>query len=151
MAVNINIPSNDGKRRKRKGVYMSATDNGGTIGLVRKCFPFVLTIMIWLTVIGATISGAVAARNFYVVKNTVKNISYGHRGSSSTSYNGNDGEKMSYTIGGGAVGLIGGLFAAVWMYGYFATILKMNENLQYLVDKEKEKMLNEWRERNKGV
>ena len=94
-----------------------------TIGIVRYCFPWVFSVSFWLLVIGSIIAGV----NFSRI------ISIGL----------NEDLKTLAPLVGGLLGLIIGFLIAVSINGVVATILKMDENLQYLADRENERQKNE--------
>jgi len=109
-----------------------------TIGLIRNWFPWLFVIMIWLTVIGGMICGVMIGIEL------ASATSIPHFASSSdpnfiAKVNAQDLREISYPILGGVIGLVGGFLVAVWVGGIIATFLKISENLQYLVDKEKAK------------
>ena len=91
-----------------------------TIGFVRKCFPWIFAIMIWLTVIGGMIWGAETGGfgfcNHVLWNNGIRIYS----------------DEVPYMIIGGAIGLVGGFLVAIWTSGLVATLLKMDEIIQYM-------------------
>ena len=89
-----------------------------TVNLVRGCFPWVFAIIFWLTVIGGMIGGGTAGKEWD--KNQYRYSSSG-------------------MVVGALLGLVGGFLIAVSINGVVATLLKIDENLQYLADKEKAK------------
>ena len=89
----------------------------GMIEFIRMCFPWVFSVMFCFFVIGGMASGAAIGRSLASYK----------------------GDWIGYMTLGGMIGLVIGFFNTVWVYGIVATILKIDENLQYLADKEKSK------------
>jgi len=95
--------------------------NWTTVGLIQDCFPWVFTVMFWLTVIGGMIGGVQVAQGLYALSNP-----YGKGGG-------------DVIVVGGLIGLIIGFIIAVWSNGVVATLLEINKNLKCLADKEKTK------------
>ena len=93
-----------------------------TIGLIRDWFPSIFALMFWLNIIVATIGGAVVAHGISAIINN------------------NRADEIFCAILGGIIGLIVGFLVSILANGIVATLLKMDENLQYLVDKEKAKV-----------
>jgi len=101
----------------RKGGQMNNNEQEvgfSTIGMIKNHFRWIFALMFWFTVIGAAIGGVV--------------IGYSHPYADA-----------STIITGGVIGLVAGFLIAVWAGGLVATLLNMDENLQYLADKEKAK------------
>ena len=136
MDVNFQSPFYGGKHKhpvKRREMKKGNNIMLGIIGLVEKCFPWVFALILWLIVIGGAVGGIKTAESLYAVKRTVYD-SYGRERYSVVNH---ESDKSSYIIVGGAIGLISGFLAAVLVGGVVTTLLQIDENLQYLADKEK--------------
>jgi len=114
--------------------------------MVREWFPWVFALSLWLIVLGGAVKGGEYARDLYVTQNMSYSRDYSSRShglyQEKKSYKGDEGGKTLYTIVGGIGGLIGGFLVAVLAGGFVATVLTMDENLQYLNDKAKEEKQN---------